>query len=66
MGIERKIFWLQMFSRLVISQVVEQDCTEDGTLGLNICRQRLRGNVISGRQLNFAGKFGESFRPARK
>jgi hypothetical protein len=54
-----------MLGGLVVRQVVEQDCAKNGALGLNICRQRLRGNVISGRQLNRVGNFQESFHPAR-
>jgi hypothetical protein len=50
---------------LVVGQIIEKDGAKNRTLGLNICRQRLRGNVISGRQLNCSGKFQESFRPAR-
>ncbi len=47
MGVERKVFRLEMLRRLVVSKVVEQDGAENRALGLNIGRQAVRETVVS-------------------
>src|ERR1043165_4160805 len=55
-----------MLCRLVVGEIVEEDGAQNGAFGFDVCRKRLRGNVISGRHLNFfVVVFQESFRPTR-
>ena len=46
MRVERKIFRLEMLSRLVVGKIVQQDGAENGTLGFNVGRQAVRETVV--------------------
>ena len=50
MRVERKVFRLQVLGSLVVRQIVEQDRAQDGALGFNIRRKRVREAVVGGRQ----------------
>ena len=50
MGVERKIFRLEMLSRLVVRKIIQQDGAENGALGFHVCRQAVRETVVGGCQ----------------
>src|SRR5204863_4152813 len=46
-GIEEKVFGLQVLGSLIVGKVVEKNRAEDRALSFYVCRKCLRGNVIS-------------------
>jgi len=46
MRVERKVFRLEVFRRLIVGEVIEQDRAEDGALRFDVCRERADETVI--------------------
>ena len=46
MGVERKVFRLEMLGRLVVGKIIQQDGAEDGPLGFHVGRQAVRETVV--------------------
>jgi hypothetical protein len=49
-GVEGKIFRLEMLGRLVVRKIVQQDSAENGTFGFNVGRKAVRETVVGGCQ----------------
>src|SRR6266700_7671733 len=45
--IKQKVFGLQVLGSLIVREIVEKNRAEDRALSFNVCRKRLRGDVIS-------------------
>ena len=50
MGVERKIFRLEMLGGLVVGKIVQQDGAENRAFGFNVGRQAVRETVVGGCQ----------------
>ena len=51
-GVERKIFGLEMLSGLVVRKIIQQDGAENGAFGFNVGGQAVR-EIVVGRSQDF-------------
>jgi hypothetical protein len=50
MGVEGKVFRLEMLSRLVVRKIIQQDSAENGSFGFDVCRETVGETVVGSGQ----------------
>ena len=66
MRVEREIFRLEMFGRLVVGEIVEENRSQDRALRLDVRRQAAYEIVISGCHNFLATRSGKSARKSER
>src|ERR1700722_15808901 len=63
MGVQRKIFRLQMLGRFVEGVVIEEDRTEDRALGVDVLGHAPDAGIDSGHDVEVSARHRKSFPP---